>query len=189
MNMTAFQPNTRPPNSHLLRTNESVSSDASDKPDTCSLIYSLTLTGELLGGYFHLQCLTAIGRPPQASAVVSAQPEDGRRYARRLLNELRSQLARQNAESVLLRAVTEKWFNKNAISAESSSNVTQRTDCPRADAHDPQMTSDSRSTSRLCEQARRRRTCFLTSKIWIDHALIHLRDPSFFVLSRSSHEV
>ena len=139
-------------------------------------------------GYLHVQCLTATGRPRQASAVVSAQAEDGRRYARRLLDDLRSQLARQNAESMLLRAVTQEWFNKNAISPASSLNVTQRTDRPRADAHDPLMTSDSRSASRLFEHARRRRTCCFTSKVWIDHALIHLRDPSFFVLSRSSHE-
>ena len=139
-------------------------------------------------GRLHVQCLAAIGGPCQASTLVSAQAEDGRRYARRLLNELRRQLVRQNAESMLLRAVTQEWFNKNANSAESSSNVTQRTDRPRADAHDPLMTSDSRSTSRLCEQARQRRTCFFTSKVWIDHALIHLRDLSFFVLSRSSHE-
>ena len=116
-------------------------------------------------GRLHVQCLAAIGRPRQASAVVSAQAEDGRRYARRLLDDLRSQLARQNAESMLLRAVTQEWFNKNAILRESSLNVTQRTDRPRADAHDSLMTSDSRSASRLCEQARRRRTCFLTSKI------------------------
>ena len=140
-------------------------------------------------GRLHVQCLAAIGGPCQAFTLVSAQAEDGRRYARRLLNELRSQLARQNAESTLLHAVTRERFTKNAISEACSSNVTQRTDCPRADAHDPRMISDSRSTSRLCEQARRRRTCFLTSKIWIGHALIHLRDPSFFVLSRSSHEV
>ena len=140
-------------------------------------------------GCLHVQCLTAIGEPRQASTLVSAQAEDGRRYARRLLNESRRQLARQNAESMLLRAVRQEWFSKNANSVESSPNVTQRTDRPRADAHDPFMTSDSRSTSRLCEQARRRRTCFFTSKVWIDHALIHLGDLSFFVLSRSPHEV
>ena len=79
-------------------------------------------------GCLNVQCLTAIGRPRQASTLVSAQAEDGCRYARRLLNELHRQLVRQNAESMLLRAVTEKWFNKNALSTESSSNVTQRTD-------------------------------------------------------------
>ena len=90
-------------------------------------------------GHLHVQCLTAIARPRQASTLVSAQAEDGRRYARRLLNEVHRQLARQNAESMPLRAVTQEWFNNNAISAESSSNVTQRTDRPRADAHDPLM--------------------------------------------------